>query len=223
MSIEQSIQPINVAGATLLVQVLFLAILGISSGLYRARRWAMPEVRSSHLGDLPPGMLRTTPITFLALASFTLLLLSDDLYGIWSPLFQGLGISTIKSATAIFFVYLMNLAAVAFLMAETGGSSSSPFVSALLTLPALAIFLRMPPWAFITIAAITAITYLLLFAPGLERTQPSQVPAAFMNIACLALALLTGYVTRPVSISELSSNKPGLQVTPSASPSADRR
>ena len=212
MTAEQSIQPINVAAATLLVQVLFLAILGTAGRLYRARRWSMRPISSGDISDLPPGLLRTTPITFLALASFTLLLLSDDLYGIWSPLFQGVGISTFQSSTAIFLVYLLNLWAVGFLMFETGGSHSSPFVSALFTIPALAIFLRMPPWAFITIAVLSALIYLLFLAPGIARSQPSQAPTAFMNIACLVLAMLTGYVTRPVPITEMKPARAASQV-----------
>ncbi|MCZ8158499.1 MAG: hypothetical protein O9256_01155 [Rhizobiaceae bacterium] len=224
MTAEQSIQPINVAAATLLVQVLFLAILGTAGRLYRARRWSMRPISSGDIGDLPPGLLRTTPITFLALASFTLLLLSDDLYRIWSPLFQGVGISTFQSSTAIFLVYLLNLWAVGFLMFETGGSQSSPFVSALFTVPALAIFLRMPPWAFITIAAISALIYLLLLAPGISRKQPSQAPTAFMNIACLVLAMLTGYVTRPVPITEMKATRaasPVQQTQPAQAPASE--
>ncbi|PZO14027.1 MAG: hypothetical protein DCE87_11980 [Betaproteobacteria bacterium] len=203
MTPEQSIQPINVAAATLLVQVLFLAILGTAGRLHRARRWSLRSISYEDNGDMSHGLIRTTPITFLTLASFTLLLLSDDLYGIWSPLFQGVGISTIQSSTAIFLVYLLNLWAVGFLIFETGGSRSSPFVSALFTIPALTIFLRMPPWAFITIAVLSVLIYLFLLAPGISRTQPSQAPTAFMNIACLVLAMLTGYVTRPVPITEM--------------------
>ncbi len=202
---EQSIQPLNVAAATLLVQVLLLTILGTGGRLYRARLWNVPP---GHY-DGPPGALRTTPLTFLTLVSFTLLLLTDDLYGIWSPLFHGVGISTFTSSTAILLVYLLNLWAVGYLMFKTGGSRSSPFTSVLFTVPALAIFLRMPPWAFMTIAVFSGLIYLVLLAPHLSRTQPSQAPAAFLNIACLVLAMLTGYVTRPVPITEM---KPAVHI-----------
>ena len=210
---DQSIQPLNVAGATLLVQVLLVSILGIGGRIFQAR-WSYPahdRLDRLKLDSLPPLPMRTTPLTFLALSTFTLLLLSEDLYAVWSPLFQGLGISTIKTSTAIVLVYGLNLWAIGYLMLRTGGSSSSPFLTALFTVPALAIFLRMPPWAFITIASLAALIYLALLTPGLERRQPSQAPAAFMNIACLVLAMLTGYVTRPVAINELrSSSRPQL-------------
>ena len=220
MIAEQSIQSINVVVATLLVQVLFLAILGITGRLYRARRRSMLPINFGDIGNLSPDLLRIAPITFLALASFTLLLLSDDLCVIWGPLFQGVEISTLRSSTAIFFVYLLNTWAVGFLMFQTGGSHSSPFVSALFTVPALAIFLRMPPWAFITIAVLSALIYLLLLAPRIARTQPSQAPSAFANIACLALAMLTGYVTRPTPVTEMESSSaasPAQQVPPTPS------
>lgn len=203
MSPEQSIQPLNVAAATLLVQVLLLAILGTAGRLYRARLNGIPPATTSNLYELPPGLLRTTPLTFLALSSFTLLLLTDDLYGIWSPLFQGVGITTFKSSTAILLVYLLNLWAIGYLMFQTGGSQSSPFTSALFTIPALAIFLRMPPWAFMTVALFSGLIYLVLLALPFGRPQPSRAPTAFLNIACLALAMLTGYVTRPVPITEM--------------------
>ena len=210
MQPEQSIQPINVAGATLLVQVLLVSILGIGGRIFRAR-WGMGEGRMERhaIEDYPPLPMRTTPLTFLALSTFTLLLLSEDLYGVWSPLFQGLGISTIRTSTAILLVYILNLWAIAYLILRTGGSSSSQFLTALFTVPALAIFLRMPPWAFITIAILATLIYLVLMLPIFCRKQPSQAPAAFMNIACLVLAMLTGYVTRPVPINELRVRRRG--------------
>ncbi len=198
MSTEQSIQPLNVAAATLLIQLMFVAILGVTSTLYQSRRWAMSPV-----SVLPPSQLRRSPTTLLALGSFALLLISDELYSIWSPLFQGVGINTMSARTAIFLVFGLNLGVVGYLIAVTGGSRTSPFLSALFTLPALAIFLRLPPSSFLTFAVMAGVIYVLLLTPGMERQQPSQKPAAFMNLACLFLSIFTGYITRPVPINEL--------------------
>jgi len=224
MQPEQSIQPINVAGATLLVQVLLVSVLGIGGRIYRSR-WNTTDRPFSSLSEsvLPPLPLRSTPLTFLALSTFTLLLLSEDLYSVWSPLFQGLGISTFKTSTSILLVYILNLWAIAYLILRTGGSSSSPFLSALFTIPALAIFLRMPPWAFITIAVLAGLIYLVLLPADTDRRQPSQAPSAFMNIACLTLAMLTGYVTRPVPITELSQTPLAPVALPSSSPASASR
>ena len=54
MIAEQSIQSINVVVDTLLVQVLFLAILGITGRLYRARRWSMLPINFGYIGNLSP-------------------------------------------------------------------------------------------------------------------------------------------------------------------------
>ena len=203
MSLEQSIQPLNVAAATLLIQLMFVGILGVTSTLYQSRRWAMAPVAAFEERLLPPAQLRRSPTTLLALGSFALLLVSDELYSIWSPLFHGVGINTMSARTAIFLVFLLNLGVVGYLIAVTGGSRSSPFLSALFMLPALAIFLRLPPSSFLTFSVMAGLIYVLLLAPGIERQQPSQKPAAFMNLACLFLSIFTGYITRPVPINEL--------------------
>lgn len=209
MQPEASIQPINVVGATLLVQLLLISILGVGGRMLQSRRTnGLDRLEILAIEQQPATVLKSTPLTFLVISSFTFLLLSEDLYGLWSPLFPGLEIRVVvKTSTAIFVVYLLNLLAIAQMMYSTGGSSSSPFLSALFTIPALAIFLRLPPWAFITIAVLSAVIYAVLLAPGLERKQASQSSAAFMNLSCLALAMLTGYVTRPVDIIELDATK----------------
>jgi len=203
MPADQSIQPLNVAAATLLIQLIFVGILGITSSLYQARRWSLPPMPALDERFPSSSQLRRSPTTLLALGSFALLLISDELYSIWSPIFQGVGINTISATTAIFLVFVLNLCVVAFLVAVTGGSRTSPFLSALFTLPALAIFLRLPPVSFLAFSILAAAVYAALLAPGLERQQPSQKPAAFMNLACLFLSIFTGYITRPIPITEL--------------------
>lgn len=210
---EQSIQPLNVAAATLLIELLLITLLAITSSLFRGGRWE--PTRMSRLGpDLPAerhtagALLRRSPTLFVALASFAALLISDELYSIWSPIFQGVGINTISAATAIGTVFFLNLFLVGYLVYATGGSRTSPFLSALFTIPALAIFLRLPPSMFITFAVVASLIYLALLVPGLERVQSSQSAAAFMNISCLLLSMFTGYITRPVAINDLKAAVP---------------
>lgn len=202
MAPEQSIQPLNVAAATLLVELLLITLLAITSSLLRGRRW---DPVKEHIEG---GLLRRSPTLFVALASFAVLLISDELYSIWSPIFQGVGINTISAAAAIGTVFILNLFLVGYLIFATGGSRTSPFLSALFTIPALAIFLRLPPSMFITYAVIASLVYLLLLAPNLERVQSNQSAAAFMNISCLLLSMFTGYITRPVPINELKATAP---------------
>lgn len=218
MTFEQSIQPLNVAAATLLIQLIFVGILGVTSTLYQARRLSIPSVSALGEGMLPQSQLRRSPTTLLALGSFALLLISDELYSIWSPLFQGVGMNTMSASTAIALVFVLNLSVVGYLIAVTGGSRSSPFLSALFTLPALAIFLRLPPSSFLTFSAMASVIYVVLLAPGIDRQQASQKPAAFMNLACLFLSIFTGYITRPVPINELPT--PETRASPVGAPSA---
>lgn len=224
MAPEQSIQPLNVAAATFLVELLLITVLAITSSLFRGNRW--PPGMSAHLHPgFPPtqdsagGALRRSPTLFVALASFAVLLISDEFYSIWSPIFQGVGINTISAATAIGTVFILNLFLVAYLMFATGGSRGSPFLSALFTIPALAIFLRLPPSMFITYAVLACVLYLVMLAPAFERVQSNQSAAAFMNISCLLLSMFTGYITRPVPINELkaTTNLPAHSTTSASS------
>ena len=221
MTPEQSIEPLNVAAATLLVQLLFIALLAITSSLYRAQRWASPEDRLVGQRFLPGASLHRSPTLFVALLSFAALLISDELYSTWSPIFQGVGINTISAAVAIGIVFILDLLLVGYLILSTGGSSSSPFLSALFTIPALAIFLRLTPTMFFTCALVASLIYLILLAPGIERAISGHSASAFMNISCLLLSMFTGYITRPVPINELKTTADQHLRTPAASaPSA---
>lgn len=218
MEPEQSIQPLNVAAATLLIELLLITLLAITSSLFRGSRWQ--PLGSSRLGLGLPGevhiagaALRRSPTLFVALASFAALLISDELYSIWSPIFQGVGINTISAATAIGTVFILNLLLVGYLVFATGGSRTSPFLSALFTIPALAIFLRLPPSMFIAFAVVACILYLVLLIPDLERVQSNHSAAAFMNISCLLLSMFTGYITRPVAINDLRTFAPSPAIT----------
>jgi hypothetical protein len=222
MQAEQTIQPINVAGAAMVVQVLLISVLGVGNHLCRE------SVRSGLPGFEKPE--RRATLGPLALFTLAVLLFTEDLYTLWSPLFPGLGLSTITTVNAILIVYFANLLSIGYLIHHTGGSASSPFLSALFTVPALAIFLRLPPPAFITVAFLAVVIYAVLLAIGgngalvLDRSiapqRTSQRPVAFVNIACLGLALLTGYVTRPIPITDLQIQ--GLDRVPASNSTSQR-
>jgi hypothetical protein len=203
---EQSIQPLNVAAATLLVQLFLMALLAITSWLCGRQPWDASELRILGEEFAPGNRLHKSPTLFVALGSFAVLLISDELYSIWSPIFQGVGINTMSAATAISVVFILDLLLVGYLISSTGGSSSSPFLPALFTIPALAIFLRLPPSMFFTYAGIAIVLYFLLLHPRFENVRPGQYASTFMNIACLLLSMFTGYITRPVPITELKAS-----------------
>ena len=153
MLADQSIHPLNVAAATLLVQLILISLLGITSSLCQTQSWERADLRILGGRFSPGGRLRRSPTLFVALASFAILLISDDLYSIWSPFFRGVGINTMSTSTAISTLFVLDLLLVGYLIFSTGGSRSSPFLSALFTIPSLAIFLRLPPSMFIFYAA----------------------------------------------------------------------
>lgn len=196
----------------MLVQLMFMLLLATTASIYHSQRQEPSGRIWLERPILPSNQLRRSPTLFVALGSFLVLLLSDDLYSIWSPIFQGVGINTITSTTAIGIVFVFDLALVAYLIGVSGGSRSSPFLSSLFTLPALAIFLRLPPNMFLTYAGIATAIYLMLLLPNLDKAQPGQRAAAFMNIACLLLSMVTGYITRPVPITDLKPNAQNGQV-----------
>lgn len=229
MQPEQSIQPLNVAAATLLVQLLLITLLAITASIYRGVKPGAPSTR--FLGESIHGQvqLRRSPTLFVALASFAALLISDELYSIWSPIFQGVGINTISAETAIGTVFVLDLLLLGYLIATTGGSRNSPFLPALFTVPALGIFLRLPPSMFISFAILSVIIYLVLLIQQPEHAQSSLLPSAFVAISCLFLSMFTGYITRPVPINELQRASSALSApvpstsVPASAPEAETR
>jgi hypothetical protein len=94
-------------------------------------------------------------------------------------------------------------------MIGTGGAKGSPFTSVLFLIPALAIFLREPPKHFLGYAAFIGILYVWSLArerlddddPMEEATRGAvNLSHGVVNVTCLAVAMLTGYITRPVSL-----------------------
>lgn len=199
------IQALNVAAATLLIQLVLVLLLSITSWLY-STTIRLPGGRYLTREDQKAESIRRSPLIFVFIISFAVLLVSDEFYGIWGPLFKGVGINTLPTISAIGFVFVIDLLLVGYLIAITGGSRHSPFTSTLFTIPSLAIFLRLPPDMFFTYAVIASIVYLVLMFIESKPYGGSGVPSAFMNISCLFLAMLIGYITRPVPINQLKKN-----------------
>jgi uncharacterized membrane protein YesL len=204
MGVEQSIQPINVAAATLFIQLIFIALVAATSALTKVteEEYHRNYIFMSRYMNL--NNFRKTPTLLVALVTIAILLISDDLYSVWSPMFSGVGINTIPTEKAIGIVFIMDLGLTGWLMYATGGSRDSPFTPAIFTLPALAIFLRLPTSMFLTYAAITAVIYVFLHIfPRYNNISLSKISVIFMSISCLFLSMLTGYITRPLPISDL--------------------
>lgn len=199
------IQPLNVGAATLLIQLVLVLLLSITCWHYSSTI-RLPGGRYLTRADHEAESIRRSPLIFVFIASFAVLLVSDEFYGIWGPLFKGVGINTLPKISAIGFVFVIDFLLVGYLMAITGGSRYSLFTSTLFTIPSLAIFLRLPPNMFVTYAVIASIVYLVFLYIQSEPYGSSGFPSAFMHISCLLLAMLIGYITRPVPINQLKKN-----------------
>lgn len=205
---HQAIQPLNVTGAAFLIQIILLGMLTITvfimqSGESRLPRFPerpVPNVR--HLAFLILGF---------TLFSFAILLASEEVIAVFGRLFEGHGlpIGNFKARSALSIVFSLDILLFGILIYQTGGSKDSPFTPVLFMLPSLAIFLRESPERFVLYAVFTGLVFLLLLIPRFSRQAPDENPHyrysfAFVAIACLALSLFIGYITRPVPIEQLA-------------------
>jgi hypothetical protein len=190
-----NLKPVNVAGATIVVQVCLLVIIGLGVAFERDRALRSTKQRSYALA------LVLAILTIIAVA------LSADYYPVWSPLLGDLSLPTIARSHAFMFVFLLDIGASMLLINWTGGTRASPFTAVLFLIPALAMFLREPPWKFFTYSIIVGVYYYFTCAARFRETSllPVELDASLhshrvVNIGCLALATITGYITRPVPI-----------------------
>ena len=157
----------------------------------------------------------------LAIITVACMVASDELYRAWSPFMGDLAFAGGVSRSVTFLVLFTTDLMVAFwLITRTGGSKRSPFTTLLFTIPSLAIFLREPPSRFLTYLAVAAMFYLLGLLASRNRLDgidvlrggddPPGMPYAMkladtpahvtVNLGCLFIAAVTGYITRPVPI-----------------------
>lgn len=195
------IEPINVAGATFLIQFCILAIMII--GIYMANAALGAIDTSNQIGhnnnNLAP--IRLTSVLMGFLLTFPALFISESFFKIWGPLFQGIGINTISTHAAVFFVFIVNLIIVTYLIWLSGGVQNSPFTAVLFMLPALAIFLRLQSYVFIISTVYASVAYLvILYLHEQNRRIKGKHANAVVNTLCLFLTALIGYITRPVPI-----------------------
>jgi hypothetical protein len=206
MTASEAIQPLNVAGATIIIQLLILGGIAIASNLvntssdrYHAIYFGRSEVNYWQMISLP--------LFIVFIVSIIVLMLSDTMYGlVWGPFFQGIGLNTISTNTSVSIVFVTDLILISHLIYITGGSDESPYTSMLLTIPALAIFLRLSSSTFIYLAVFSSFIYLLLL--WISKSSNSHVKTvsarAFINIFCLFLSMLTGYITKPIPMEEMA-------------------
>lgn len=198
MNIDQAVNPANVAGATLLMQTLLMAMLGIA--VYTANQ-ASSAIDTSNYVDYKKN--NAQPIIYVTilislLISFGVVLASEAITSLWSPLFNGVGFKPISNVTTACIVFIVDICIVSHFIWLTGGSEISPFNTVLFTLPALAIFLRLQSFIFVWCAVLATISYIiLLFYFKTNHKIKGKLTPSIINISCLFISILTGYITRP--------------------------
>ncbi|MGP8434200.1 hypothetical protein ACT2FY_36625 [Paraburkholderia fungorum] len=202
------VKPLNVTGATIVVQVclLFIVMLGVVT--------SPTVVGQRHLKKATSLLLTVV----LALLSILAVVFTRDFYSVWSPILSGLSLPTLPSSGGLLTVFWLDIIFVSILMTGTGGAKESPFTSVLFLIPALGIFLREPPSHFFAYATAVAVVYLWNFRfvwrygsiiGRSPRGEPEDLLRAYgsvdyshaiVNMACLMVAMFTGYITRPFPV-----------------------
>ena len=132
----QGLQPVNVTGAIIVVQLCLLII--ISLGIFlNTERVARRSKQRSYGATI-----------ILAVFSLLAISMSADFYAIWSPILGDVSLPTIARSNAFAWVFTLDIVFVFALIFWTGGTMASPFTSVLFLIPALAIFLRETPIKF---------------------------------------------------------------------------
>ncbi|MGJ7915544.1 hypothetical protein ACI48D_08745 [Massilia sp. LXY-6] len=193
-----TLKPVNVAGATIVVQVCLLTIIALAIFMEHESETV---AQRSHKQQAYGLTLVLAILTIISVA------LSAEFYQVWSPLMGDVQLPTVSRSSAFMIVFLLDIFATMLLIRWTGGTRNSPFTSMLFLIPALAIFLREPPVKFIIYALIVGVYYYVTCSvrsnsprPGFDYRDGSLQFHRVVNIGCLALAMLTGYITRPVPL-----------------------
>lgn len=200
----QGLQPVNVTGAIIVVQLCLLIIIAL--GIFtNFERLAKHNKQKSYGATI-----------VLAVFSLMAVAMSADFYAIWSPILGDVSLPTIARSNAFAWVFSLDIVITILLVLWSGGTMASPFTAILFLIPALAIFLRETPAKFFAYATFVGLYYFLTI--GLDMRRFSALPRdhelsirgglsnsalgahRVVNIGCLILATLTGYITRPVPL-----------------------
>ena len=194
LSLYGEISHQNIIGATLVFQICVIGILFIGVWLMdrsSRARWAQ--------GYIACFLAMALPVTALAL--------TESNYQSWSGFLEDIShlgnALTIPDNLSLASVFFVNILILSWFIHQTGGSRNSPFTPILFVIPTLAIFLYEPPKRFLFYAVLIAIVYFAtskIEAHQSEGTwEPDHTLSAnrFVNLACLILSALIGYITRP--------------------------
>ena len=187
-------QPVTIITGALLSQVLLGIIMFVGATVL-------------HVYENRPGSRFDTSllglngfILLMLLGSVALLLSTASLSQIWIGLFKGTTFVGIEDSRAMLAVFLINIIVTALLIFFTGGSINSPFQPIFFLIPTLALLLYESTFRVVLYSSLVTFGFLALTVAG-EGLHWSQLQGArksytFVSVACLALAVLIGVLTR---------------------------
>lgn len=197
-AMSPEIEPLTIVGIMIPLQLLLMLVLVVALLLDRTQ--SSTDEKAQWLIIIIFGMCLT-----LAALSFT-----DEFHQIWSPILNDVHLPTWSRETVTKLVFIVNYLVVVLLIIYTGGAQRSPFTPVLFLLPTLAIFLRQPPKFIVFYGLVSAVYYLFATIDrpfqheyrvrGSIGDRDSKNAQRFVAIACLALTLSIGYITRPQTI-----------------------
>jgi hypothetical protein len=193
--LEHILQPVNVAGALLIVQVCLLGIMTI--GLFFDAVSGRPFKSNLYF----------IAVTILAIVSILCVAFISDFYPIWAPILGDINLPTLHRQHAFLVIFSLDIIVVYWLITGTGGSNRSPFTSVLFLIPSLAIFLREPPFNFIAYSIAAFLIFTFTFSSskdnmgyGFNEIESPDHVHKIVTGACMFLGVVTGYITRPLPI-----------------------
>ena len=139
-------------------------------------------------------------ILILLLVSVATLVFTSSLSSFWMGLFKNTSFGGISDHWAMLVVFCIDILITTILVADTGGSVDSPFQPVFFLIPTLALLLYESSIRVVVYAALVSVafTFLLVYAEPLHDSQRKGAKKAygFVSVACLALAVLIGLLTR---------------------------
>jgi len=140
-------------------------------------------------------------IVYTLLVTLAFLIATRSFYVVWSPILGDVSLPTFSDSGGLMICFWVDLLAITLLMMLTGGAKESPFTSVLFLVPALAIFLRQPPSHFFMYAVYASAIYCWSLMRGVTgRKSRDHTAHGWVNLLCLGLTMLTGYITRPLPL-----------------------
>jgi hypothetical protein len=159
----------NIAVAALITQLLMTVIMIVGAFLIWTAEQRIPYYRKAKGPDA-----KTFGWVILLVVVFTIvpLILADAIVALWAPVFAGVHVPTVPTATAIEAMFVVDILGIATLVYQTGGSRMSAFSPLLFVLPALALFLQQ------SFRSVIFLSVLLFFAFWLLMRR-NRLPASY--------------------------------------------